>query len=198
MYEITLKQTMSATSNSDDSTLIKQIKSGDQAALRSLYRRYADRLFAHALRVVGDPATAEDVVQESLVAIWQGAKRYRAEGRVIAWMLSIVHHKAIDALRKQPDQELPLLEDRLPDSSPQPAENTQRQERSTALREGLNQLSVEHRTVLELVFYQGMSLKETAQVCGCPVGTVKSRLSYAKEALRGVLSREGLSAEDVG
>ena len=65
------------------------------------------------------------------------------------------------------------------------------------LRRGLGELSVEHRSVLELVFYQGLSLQETADVCGCPVGTVKSRLSYAKQALRGELARQGLSAEEI-
>jgi RNA polymerase sigma-70 factor (ECF subfamily) len=70
-------------------------------------------------------------------------------------------------------------------------------EQSRLLRDGLQRLSLEHRTVLELVFYQGLSLDETARVCGCPVGTVKSRLSYAKNSLRGELSRAGLAAEDI-
>ena len=60
----------------------------------------------------------------------------------------------------------------------------------------MQQLSLEHRTVLELVFYQGLSLKEVVQVCDCPIGTVKSRLNYAKERLRGVLQRQGFEAEE--
>ena len=64
------------------------------------------------------------------------------------------------------------------------------------MRAGLDGLSLEHRLALELVFYQGLSLNEVAEGCGCPVGTVKSRLNYAKASLRGVLSRAGRNAED--
>ncbi|TLN16772.1 sigma-70 family RNA polymerase sigma factor, partial [bacterium] len=68
-------------------------------------------------------------------------------------------------------------------------EQAQRSQQSAWLRRGLQQLSPEHRAVLELVFYQGLSLQETAEVCGCPLGTVKSRLSHARRQLRGLLSR---------
>jgi len=64
-------------------------------------------------------------------------------------------------------------------------------------QEGLSMGELEHRLALELIFYQGLSLQEAAEVCGCPVGTVKSRLNYAKASLRGALSRAGLMAEDV-
>ena len=70
-------------------------------------------------------------------------------------------------------------------------------ERRKTLRAGLERLSLEHRTVLELVFYQGMTLKETAKVCQVPVGTVKSRLNYAKAALKGAVSRQGVALEDL-
>jgi RNA polymerase sigma-70 factor (ECF subfamily) len=85
----------------------------------------------------------------------------------------------------------------IPSLEPAPHQQIDRLQQSQLLRSGLQQLSLEHRTVLELVFYQGLSLKEAAQVCGCPVGTVKSRLNYAKEHLRGVLRRQGLEAEEL-
>jgi RNA polymerase sigma-70 factor (ECF subfamily) len=64
------------------------------------------------------------------------------------------------------------------------------------VREALRHLSPEHREVLELVFYQGLSQKEIAQVCKCPLGTVKSRLNYARQQLRGILTRDGLDTKD--
>jgi RNA polymerase sigma-70 factor (ECF subfamily) len=70
-------------------------------------------------------------------------------------------------------------------------------DRQRIIRRGLDQLSVEHRAALELVFYQGLNLNEAAVVLACPVGTVKSRLSYAKTWLRGWLVKEGLGAEEV-
>jgi RNA polymerase sigma-70 factor (ECF subfamily) len=184
-------------SHDEDHVLIHLIADGDEDGFKRLYARYGRRLYAYALRVVGSPSVAEDVLQESLIAVWQGAGRFRGEGRVIAWLLSIVHHKALHVLRRKPDQALEPLEDVLPDENIHPEEKAARHEQQKLLRQGLTGLSVEHRSVLELVFFHGLSLQETAEVCGCPVGTVKSRLSYAKNALRGELTRQGLSAEEI-
>jgi RNA polymerase sigma-70 factor (ECF subfamily) len=139
---------------------------------------------------------AEDVVQESLVAVWKSAGRFRGEGRVLAWLLSIVHHKALNAIRIQSPVTLDEQVDRLADTSPSPDERIALNEQRRQLRASLGRLSWEHRTVLELVFYQGLSLSEAAQICDCPVGTIKSRLSYAKTQLRGDLMRRGLGAEE--
>ncbi len=173
-----------------DINLVRLIASGDEAALRELYAAYGQRLYAYALRLVNDPALAEDVVQETLVSVWHGAESYRGEGRVVAWLLGIAHNLALKAIRRQP---LPLsaeMEAILPDPGDSPEELVQDREQSRWLRRGLNSLSADHRAVLELVFYQGLSLAEVAQVVGCPSGTVKSRLSYARQYLRGILNRD--------
>ncbi len=187
------------TPGNHDVDLIRRVAAGDGEALNALYAAYGQRLYAYALRLTGDPATAEDVVQESLVAAWQGAPRFRGTGRVLTWLLGIVHHKALNALRgalplpEAPDEEADLLAE-----TPAPDEVTAQREQRQWLRVGLAQLSPEHRAVLELIFYQGLSLKEAAEVCGCPVGTIKSRLNYAKTHLRGILSREGFAVEVIG
>jgi RNA polymerase sigma-70 factor (ECF subfamily) len=192
------EQVMTTTpSHDEDYALIRQVADGDEAGFQVLYARYSRRLYAYALRIVGNPAVAQDVLQESLIAIWQGAGRFRGEGRVIAWLLSIVHHKALHVLRRQPDLALEPMEAFLPDGSARLEDKAARREQHSLLRKGLDSMSVEHRGVLELVFYQGLGLQETADVCGCPVGTVKSRLNYAKQALRGELQRQGLSAEEI-
>jgi RNA polymerase sigma-70 factor (ECF subfamily) len=82
------------------------------------------------------------------------------------------------------------MENSVPDHSPMPEEWMQSRERTRILQAGMEKLSPDHRAVLDLVFYQGLSLNETAEVCGCPVGTVKSRLSYARNFLKGVLTRQ--------
>jgi RNA polymerase sigma-70 factor (ECF subfamily) len=182
-----------------DVELVRRVASGDEDALRALWATYGQRLYAYALHLTGDSAAAEEVVQDSLVAAWQGARRFRGESRAIAWLLGIVHHKALNALRSL-TQQRPFSDEstaEIPSSEPSPDEQAVRSEQSLLLKSGLDRLSLEHRTVLELVFYQGLSLSETAEVCGCPMGTVKSRLSHAKSSLRGALYREGLSAEDL-
>lgn len=195
--ELTLERRMAQPEN--HLILIRRIAAGDEAALGALYDACGQRLFAFALRITGDPAAAEDAVQESLVIVWRDARTFRGESRVLTWLLGIVHHKALNtaaAMRRRPTGCMNQAA-AVPDSAPGPEAHAARQERRELLRDAMQRLSVEHRTVLELIFYQGLSLAETARVCACPVGTVKSRLSYAKTALRGALRRAGISVEDI-
>lgn len=169
---------------------LQRVRAGEEAALQELYAAYGQRMYAYALRLTGDPACAEDAVQETLVTVWRSAGSYRGEGRVLAWLLGIVHNLALKALRRKPIFITEEIETSLPAPEASPEVLAQAGEQARLLRQGLQSLSPEHRAVLELVFYQGLSLEETAQVCDCPLGTVKSRLSYARQHLRGVLNRQ--------
>jgi len=173
----------------EDIELARRIAAREEDGLRELYAAYGQRLYAYALRLTDDHAQAEDIVQDVLVVVWRSAGKFRGQGRLIAWLLGIVHHTAMNALRRQSTPLTAEMEESLSAASPLPEEQVQASEQALWVRQGLQSLSHEHRAVLELVFYQGLSLKETAEVCGCPVGTVKSRLSYARQQLRGVLSR---------
>ena len=175
----------SMTAQEQDLDLIRRMAAGDENALREVYATYGQRLYAYALRLTSDPATAEDVTQETLVTVWRTAGSFRGEGRLIAWLLGIVHHSALKSLRhvSQP------LDEAAPAANVSPEEQAQAEEMKRWVRKGLQDLSTEHRAVLELVFYQGLTLQEVAEVCHCPLGTVKSRLSYARRHLRGVLGR---------
>ena len=196
--ELVLDRNMPAFDSDRD--LIRQVAAGDENALRKLYDAYGQRLYAYALRITGDPAAAEEAVQESLVAFWQGASRFRGEGegggRVIAYLLGIVHHKALNQVRGRTHDSLDEKTRDIPAREALPEAAAAASEQRRLVQTGLQELSLEHRLVLELVFYQRLSLSEVAEVCGCPVGTVKSRLNYAKASLRGALSRAGWDAED--
>ncbi len=180
-----------------DRDLIRQVAAGSESALRRLYDAYGQRLYAYALRITSDPASAEEALQESLIAIWQGAGRFRGESRAITWLLGIVHHKALNQVRGRVFDSLDAQPQDPPASGPLPDEQAESAEQRRLVRVGLDGLSLEHRLALELVFYQGLSLQEVAEVCGCPVGTVKSRLNSAKAHLRGVLCRAGQNAEEL-
>jgi len=173
-----------------DLDLIQRIAQEDEAALRELYGLYGQRMYAYSLRLTNLPQKAEDVVQDTLIVVWQSASRFRGEGRVLAWLLGIVHHTAMKSLRHTHQPITEEMEASLSAPTISPEERIQAQEEVLSLRRGLESLSAEHRAVLELVFYQGLSLKEVAEVCGCPVGTVKSRLNYARKQLHGILSRQ--------
>lgn len=177
---------------------VHRMAGGDESALCELYKIFGQHLFAFALRLTGSPALAEDVIQDSLIAAWQNSHRFRGESRVITWLLGIVHHKALNAIRKRTDLALDDNQRHPWSRLPSLDEQVIQREWGKQVRDGIAGLSLEHRMVLDLVFYQGLSLEETAQVCHIPVGTVKSRLNYAKENLRGILSRLGISKEDMG
>lgn len=175
-----------------DHSLVRRMAAGDDSALRELYAAYGQRLYAYALRLTGEAAQADDVVQDALVAAWKSAGRFRGEGRLIAWLLGIVHHTALKSLRHRTQPLTDEIEETLEASHPSPEQQVECAELADGVRLGLNALSPEHRATLELIFYQGMSLEEAAQVCGVPLGTIKSRLSYARQHLRGILSRQGM------
>lgn len=179
----------------NDTQLLRRIAAGEEAALRALFEIYGQRMYAYALRWMVDPAAAEDVVQESLVAVWQSAGRYRGDGCPAAWLMGIVHFKALNALRRKETLSLDATESEPPTPGGLPEEKAAARADRDAVRQALSQLSAEHRAVLELVFYGGMSLQEVAEVMNCPLGTVKSRLAYARAALRGYLDRQGLREE---
>ncbi len=177
------------TQPTEDLRLIRRMQAGDDDAVRDLYAQYGQRLYAYALRLTDDPATAEDVTQNTLVTVWRTAHTFRAEGRLIAWLLGIVHHTAMKAHRNRTNYLGDMAEENLSEDQPSPEEQAQAKDERRWIRQGMQSLSPEHRAVLELVFYQELSLNEVALVLDVPLGTVKSRLSYARTHLRGVLTR---------
>lgn len=177
------------TQPAEDLDLIRRMQTGDDDAVRDLYALYGQRLYAYALRLTNDPATAEDVTQNTLVTAWRTARTFRGEGRLIAWLLGIVHHTAMKAIRNSTNYLDDVAEEAIREDQPSPEEQAQVKDERRWVRQGIQSLSPEHRAVLDLVFYQGLSLNEAAQVLNIPVGTVKSRLSYARDHLRGVLAR---------
>ena len=192
-----LRMTLIQTKTDSDQVLLQRITDGDEDALRALYAAHGVSMYAFALRLTNDPASAEEAVQESLVAVWQGAGDYRGNSRIITWLLGIVHHKALNLLRKREDISLDEQHIPLPSSNQAPGYVVETHERNRLVREGLEQLPKEQRSVLELVFFHRLSMEEAARVLECPAGTVKSRLFAAKNSLKGVLTRQGFRLEDL-
>jgi RNA polymerase sigma-70 factor, ECF subfamily len=179
-----------------DLQLIQRIASGDEAALRDFFARHASAMLAYAIRLVNDPTLAEEIVQESLVAVWKGAGNYRGMSKLLSWVLGIVYHKSMSALRER--QDLPLEEDSLhmPEQS-MPGSLAERSDRTRILVQALNELPPDQKSTLELVFFQRMSLDETAEVMKCSPGTIKSRLFTARNNLRKIFARHGYTLEDL-
>ena len=177
---------------------------GELEALEGLYERYRTMAYSIALRITGEPGAAEDVVQEAFLGAWRNAARY-AEGRgsVKTWLLSIVHHRAIDAIRRRrPTFELPETDMSagvpealtLPDVWGDVAESLDR----TAIAAALAGISAVQREALELGYFGGLTQVEIAERLGLPLGTVKSRMRLGLLGLRRILTGTGGAFADEG
>lgn len=172
-----------------DHLLVRQVAAGDQQAFGILYDQYSEPVFNYLVRLIHEPQTAEDLLQEVFMVLWQSAKNFREEARVKTWLLSIAHYQAVSWLRRH-HPTLPLE-----DSIDTASDDLQLDEQAVQAWETrqawsqLDQLSPKHRAVIELAFVHNLPYADIAKVLDCPVGTVKSRMSYALKQLNGWLKR---------
>lgn len=171
----------------DDHQLVMQVSKGNEHAFLTLYDRYAARVFALTLRVLEDTMLAEEVTQDTFLKLWSRARQFNPhKGSLAPWLLTIAHRTAIDRLRlenrrlpasnrEEPDQTLFTLPDKTTLSG---------EARWRSLYFAVQSLSEEHRQVIDLAYYKGMSQSEISELLGWPLGTVKSRVRAAMQALR--------------
>ncbi len=169
---------------------IARAQAGDQAAYGQLVQRYQRLMVSVAYHQGLDLAEAEDVAQETFVKAWLALPRYRESlGSWRAWLCRIAINTARDALRRErPAEE---LDERLPDEGSGPAEQADIEAQRVSVRRALARLPASNRTVLVLREYEGLSYAEIAAALGIPIGTVMSRLSYARSHLRKLLITAG-------
>ena len=170
----------------NEQQLIEGLRNNDSKSLAVLYDAYGAIAYGLALRVVGSTQEAEDVVQESFLALWRQADRLDSTRGLRGYLLSIVHHRAIDRIRRRGrrpeaelDLDLPLASD-----DEDPADTAVRNDERETVRAALVALSNDQRRTVEMVYFQGMTMSEAAERLAIPVGTVKSRLRLALGRLR--------------
>lgn len=174
-----------------DRLLLRRVASGDQKALAEVHDRFGRSLFGYLLTLSPDRQLAEEILQDTLVAVWRNAGSYAGRSSVKTWVFGICRRQAHNALRRR---NVPLTDevpsDTLPATDPGPEETLLTGVRRQELADRIGGLSPLHREALVLFFFEGLSYEETAEVAGVPVGTVKSRLSNAKRALRNAMQKE--------
>jgi RNA polymerase sigma-70 factor, ECF subfamily len=176
-----------------DETLVGLIAKGDKDAMRVLFARHNVRVFRFLVRIVGNDATAEDLLNEVFIDVWRHADRFEARSQVSTWILAIARYKALAALRRRPLDE---LDDDACETIEDPADDpeiaVQKTERSALLQQCLQQLSIAHRQVVDLVYYHEQSIEEVAEVIGVPPSTVKTRVFYARKRIAELMAERGL------
>ena len=190
-----------------DEWLFKGYLDGHESCLAMLVRRYERELFSYLRRVTGDPCLAEDVFQNTFLAVHL-KKRLFEEGRPFRpWLYTIATNQAIDAMRRNKRHQRPSLDaehdggrdqagtmrDLVASDLPDPLANAEASERRELIRAVVDGLSEHLRTVVALSYYQGMKYKDIADILGIPVGTVKSRLHTAVRRLAEEWERLGLA-----
>jgi len=177
---------------SDDAQLLRRIGQGDESAMAAFYREHGRVVFAQVLLVAGERVLAEEIVQDTMLAVWRGASSFRGESSVRSWVIAIARRQTRDRLR---GRRLRVVDDAFladqPGSGPGPEVMALDRAELAEVMGAIRELAPPHREVLGLVFSSGLSLPEVAAVLEIPVGTVKSRLTTARTALSRKLNEKG-------
>ncbi len=171
-----------------DQSILDRIARGDRDALAALYARYQAPLFRYLVQITGDHGLAEEVLQDTLVAVWKGAASFEGRSTVQTWLIGIARRQAHNNQRRRA---VPLADaselDVLAAGEPEPEDAALASVEREELAAAIGCLATVHREALVLAFVNGLSYREMAAALGIPEGTVKSRLSNAKRALRDLL-----------
>lgn len=166
-----------------DVALVARIRSGDEGAMAQLYDRYSAIVYAVALRVLGDTAAAEDVLQDVFLQLWRRPAQFdSSRGQMAAWLSVIARHRAIDQLRKRvPDVD---VEDIVVSVTPDLDGDAERSQAMQKVRGVLAAMPSSQRSALEMAYFEGLTHTEIADRTGEPLGTIKTRIRAGLLLLR--------------
>ena len=174
-----------------DAEVLGRVARGDGGALTRLYQAHGGRLFGYLLRLAGDRMTAEEILQDTMLAVWRSAGSYQGGSTVTTWLFGVARRQAYNRLRGAPPP-APSEPPERADPAPGPDELAIAAAGGTPVADAIARLPDHHREVIALVFVAGLPLAEVAAVLGVPVGTVKSRLHHARAALARTLATQGV------
>lgn len=179
---------------SEDERLIEAVKARDLPAFEEIYRVHYRRLSRFLLNLTHRPTIVEEVLNDTMMAVWQKPESFRGASRLSTWILAIAYNKAMRALRRQ---DVPV---EYADGAGDPADAAGMPDRSTSrartqrlLQDAMARLSPDHRVVLDLTYFHDLGYREIAEIMECPVDTVKTRMFHARRNLKRLLA--GSSAD---
>jgi RNA polymerase sigma-70 factor (ECF subfamily) len=192
-------------SSAEDAALVRAAQQGEMRAFEELVARHRDKIYARAYSMMRNEDDAIDLSQEAWVKGWQRLAQFQGDSSFGTWMTRVVINLCLDQLRKQKrqrsesiealDEDSGGVERQMPVVEINPTAGLEREELRKRIDSAMEHLSHEHRTVLVLHEFQEMEYKEIAKTMGCSIGTVMSRLFYARRKLATLLS--GWKNEDL-
>ena len=180
-----------------DMALLARMAEGDRLAMQVFYARHNVRVFRFVLRIVSDHSLAEDVISEVFLDVWRQAGRFEGRSAVSTWLFAIGRHKAYAALRRRrtefvtDDDAIEEVED----YADMPDATLEKKARSRILRRCLEELTPNHREIIDIVYYHEKSVAEVAQIFAIPENTVKTRLFYARKRLASLAREAGIDRD---
>lgn len=172
----------------DESELLARVSRKDLAAFERLYRLYQPRLARFLTTLLKRPQLIEEVLDDTMMVVWQTAGNFRGSSKPSTWVFAIAYRKAQKAKARWPDPvEEPEFDNRVSED-PLPDEELHHDQLRAALMKAMDQLSADHRAVVDLTYFHGLGYREIAQIVDCPVDTVKTRMFHARRRLKQAMS----------
>ena len=171
-----------------DARLIERVRARDIQAFEQLYRTYHRQLVRFLLTITHRPTIVEEVLNDTMMTVWEKAETYRGASRLSTWILAIAYRKAMRALRRQdvPVEDGPPIADA--DLQSAPDHRIGQEQVHRLLIDAMAQLSPDHRAVIDLTYFHETGYRDIAEIMDCPIDTVKTRMFHARRHLRRLLA----------
>ncbi len=171
----------------DDEKLVLKAKEGDMSAFEILVKRYMKRAYFIVLGFTGDPEASLDLSQDAFVSVFRSIKRFNPQYRFYPWFYKILKNLSLNHIRKRKKET--DVRGSIPDNTYNPEVIKERDERKEAVWKAIWELEPGEREIIILKHFQNLTYKDIAQTLDCPLGTVMSRLYYARKKLREKVER---------
>lgn len=172
----------------EEMELLAGVRARDLSAFERLYRIYQPRLTRFLFNLVQRPQLVEEVLNDTMMVVWDTADSFRGTSKLSTWIFSIAYRKAIKAKLRWPDPVEDDTFDTRVSNDPAPDDELHQQRLHDALLEAMGELSADHRAVVDLTYFHGLGYREIAEIMKCPVDTVKTRMFHARRRLRQAMS----------
>jgi RNA polymerase sigma factor (sigma-70 family) len=172
----------------DELELMARIARRDLRAFESLYRAYHPRLTRFLMTMTRRPPLVEEVLNDTMMVVWNRPERFNGSSRLSTWIFAIAYRTALGALRRQDQPAEDKDADQRPSTEPGPERQLGERQVQAVLLSALDDLSSDHRAVVDLTYFHDMGYREIAEIMDCPVDTVKTRMFHARRHLKRILS----------